>query len=97
MQNLELNCGEFEKYLIEKIDRSLFDTPGVQYKFKFDNGYGASVIKHYGSYGYELDLWELAVLGPDGDLNYGTSITDDVLGYLTDEEVRETLKQIQEL
>lgn len=33
---------------------------GVRYRFKFDNGYGASVICHMGSYGGKDGLWELA-------------------------------------
>lgn len=66
------------------------------------NHYGASVIKHFGSYGHEADLWELAVMKLNGNngewyLNYDTPITDDVIGELTDEEVRKLLKQIKEL
>ena len=38
---------------------------GVQHTYKFPNGYGASVIRHEGSYGYSQGLWELAVL--DGE------------------------------
>lgn len=97
MVNLNLNCEGFEKYLVGKKDWTMLNTPGIQYQFEFDNEFGASVIKHYGSYGYDADLWELAVYDRDGDLCYSTPITDDVLGYLTDEEVRETLRQIQEL
>lgn len=97
MVNLVLDCGEFEKCQEDCIDRSIYGHPGVQYIFSFANGYGASVVKSSGSYGYEQDLWELAVLDSDGDLEYGTPITDDVLGYLVDEEVRETLANIREL
>lgn len=70
------------------------------HRFKFENGYGASVIKHYGSYGYEEDLFELAVLKFDGGkckLCYDTSITDDVIGYLTNDEVLELLEKIKQL
>lgn len=97
MVNLDLNYEGFEKYLVEKKDRTMYGKPGVQYKFLFNNEFGASVIKCLGNYGYELDLWELAVYDRDGDLCYSTPITDDVLGYLTDDEIRKTLKQIQEL
>ena len=57
--------------------------------FRFENGYGASVQSHKGNYGYKSDLWELAVIiflsddPHDFDLVYNTSITDDVLGWLT--------------
>lgn len=94
--NLNLNLGEFEDNLIKK--KSVFD--GVQYLFRFPNDYGASVVKHYGSYGHDRDLWELAVLVFDGDmweLTYDTEITDDVEGYLTDQDVLELLERIRNL
>ena len=60
---------------------------GYLYKIKYPNGYGASIIKRpFISYGGERDLWELAVL-KGNDLCYDTPITDDVLGWLTEEEV----------
>jgi hypothetical protein len=69
---------------------------GVQKIYEFDNGYGASVIRHQGSYGFSKGLWELAVLHY-GDLCYHTHITDDVIGHLTETEVDKYLKQIEEL
>ena len=35
---------------------------GYHYVVRYPNGYGASIIKHFGSYGVEWDLWEVAVL-----------------------------------
>jgi hypothetical protein len=70
---------------------------GIQYHFKADNGYGASIVKHDFSYGGKSGLWELAVIGKDGHLCYDTPITNDVLGWLTDEEVNNTLQQIVDL
>jgi len=73
---------------------------GVQGLAFFPNGYGVSVVKHKFSYGYHDDLWELAVLRGKFDkyeLAYDTPITDDVLGYLTDEAVDDVMRQIQEL
>ena len=69
---------------------------GVQKVYEFDNGYGASVIRHRGSYGFAQGKWELAVL-QGGDLCYSTPITEDVIGYLTWSEVQTYLKQIKEL
>jgi hypothetical protein len=69
---------------------------GVQKVYEFDNGYGASVIMHQGSYGYSKGLWELAVL-ENGELCYDTSITHDVIGHLTEAKVNKYLKQIKEL
>ena len=93
--NLILNHEGFDNCLVK---RTLFN--GIQYIFKFENGYGASVVKHFGSYGHDKGLWELAVLKFDGDewhLCYDTEITDDVIRYLTDEEVRELLGDIKVL
>jgi hypothetical protein len=69
---------------------------GIQAVIDFDNGYGASVICTSFSYGGTLGLYELAVLH-DGEITYDTPITGDVMGYLTEDEVTELLKQIQEL
>jgi len=69
---------------------------GVQYLFKADNGYGASIVRHSFSYGGPQGLWELAVLKGE-HLCYDTDITDDVLGYLTEEEVNNLLVRIANL
>lgn len=70
---------------------------GVHGSIMFDNGYGASVVRHSFSYGGKSGLYELAVLDKNGDLIYDTPITDDVIGYLTPEEVTEVLIKIQDL
>lgn len=62
------------------------DAGGIAYRIHYPNGYGASIIKSSSSYGGELDLWEVAVL-KDDELCYDTPLTDDVVGYLTEEEV----------
>lgn len=75
---------------------------GKQTLHKFPNGYGASVIDG-GTYCYGADqgLKELAVIkfyeGDKWHLCYETDITDDVLGYLTDEDVADLLVQIEAL
>ena len=69
---------------------------GVQKVYQFPNGYGASVIKHKGSYGYKKGLWELAVLN-EGELCYDTDISNDVIGHLNDPEVDNILGQIARL
>lgn len=76
--------------LIEKTD--LYD--GMQLTYKFDNGYGASVIKHDFSHGGKKGLYELAVLDKDGGLCYDTPITEDVIGHLTMGEVENLLAEI---
>jgi len=63
---------------------------------EFDNGYGASILCASFSYGGKNGLYELAVL-KDGDLCYTTHITNDVLGWLNEDDVNEILLQIQNL
>ena len=70
---------------------------GVQAIIKFDNGYGASIVRHNFSYGHEQGLYELGVLDSDGALTYDTPVTEDVLGYLSEDDVTDALRQIQEL
>ena len=82
----------FSKY--KTITRDFYG--GIQKEYKFDNGYGASVVCHFGSYGGDIGLWELAVT-LYGILCYDTSITNDVMGHLSTEEVNKNLKAIKEL
>ena len=74
---------------------------GIQSIVKFENNYGASVVKHEYSYGGKQGLYELAVIkydeSDDLDICYDTPITDDVLGYLTEDDVTDYLTQIEQL
>jgi hypothetical protein len=63
----------------------------------FGNGFGASIVSHNYSYGGKNGLYEIAVLDKTGEIRYDTSITNDVLGYLTENEVIETLEKIEKL
>lgn len=65
---------------------------GNQARMEFDNGYGVSVI-NYG-YGRDEGLYELAIMRDDG-LCYDTPITNDVLGYLTEEDVTKYMRLVQ--
>ncbi len=60
----------------------------------FKNGYAASLIDT--GYGSNSGLYEIAVIFDDAVV-YDTSITDDVLGFLTGEEVVLWLRRISEL
>ena len=73
-----------------------------KYEITDDYGYDASVIKHYGSYGYAEDLFELAVLEFFSDelwgkLTYNTPIANNVIGHLTNDEVLKLLDRIMNL
>ena len=87
---------KFEDLEFEKIEDDPFQT-GVKSRMVFENGYGVSVVSHTHSYGGRKGLFEVAVLGKDGDISYDTPVTDDVIGYLNPEEVTDTMKQVQEL
>ena len=69
--------------------------PNGTFYITFDNGYGASVVRSEFTYGGREGLYELAVFGKDGHISYDTPITNDVLGYLKEEEVTKILEQIQ--
>lgn len=76
---------------------------GIQKIYRFDNGFGASVVKSQFSYGGDENMWELAVIYFNNDdseefeLTYETPITNDVIGNLSDEEVEEKLSEIKAL
>ena len=70
---------------------------GKKSRMHFDNGYGVSVVSHSYSYGGRDGLFEIAVLDKDGELTYDTPVTNDVIGYLTEEEVSGVMKEVQSL
>ena len=70
---------------------------GKKARMHFDNGYGVSVVSHSYSYGGRDGLYEVAVLDSDDNLTYDTPVTNDVIGYLTEEDVTDVMKQVQDL
>lgn len=103
-KNFKLNYEGFEEFMIDGEPNERLG--GAHYIFKFPNGYGASVIKHIGSYGFRQDLWELAAIkfygltermhDPDGwHLWYIEKLDLCIEGYLTDERVRKLLGDIK--
>lgn len=80
---------------LEFIDKDIV-VPSQMAKLEFDNGYGVSVITGYGAYGSTNAPYELAIL-KHGSLCYDTKITNDVIGYLTPDDVTDYMKQVQEL
>jgi hypothetical protein len=70
---------------------------GKKSRMHFDNGYGVSVVSHSHSYGGSKGLYEIAVLDSENNLTYNTSVTNDVIGYLTEQDVTDVMKQVQEL
>jgi hypothetical protein len=98
------------KIIIKKYNKTTFEelefkatefNNGIQAIVKFENNYGASIVKHDYSYGGKTGLYELAVLKYDEnnnwDLCYDTPVTSDVLGYLNEADITRYLKQIEQL
>jgi hypothetical protein len=84
-----------DDYDFELDCKAVFDiSDGMGYRFYFDNGYGASVIKHEFSYGSENDLFEVAEL-IQGKHGYVLNDKVDIVGYLDNDEVLELLDQIK--
>jgi hypothetical protein len=90
------------------VKESNYNEPfGTQRLYKFENNYGASVVRFgwrkgigYASYTSNENEWELAIIrwkGDDFELDYKTEIADDVLGHLTENEVEKVLKDISKL
>jgi len=86
----------WEKYR-DFLQDTKYINDGVQHVYKFENGYGASVVKHDYSYGGKSGLWEIAVLDSDDELCYHTPITQDVIGYLAWKKVELYLEEIKQL
>jgi len=66
----------------------------------FPNWYGISIIRWQGTYGAEEWLYEIAVLkGTEKQcgLCYDTPITDDVIWYLSEEQVLDYITQVEAL
>jgi hypothetical protein len=86
---------KFEDLEFIKLDDGFMK--GVQCRMMFENGFGVSVVSHTYSYGGKDGLFEVAVLGKDGNLTYDTPVTNDVVGYLNPDEVTEIIEQVQNL
>ena len=71
---------------------------GIQRLYRFDNGYGASVIQHKNSYGSDQGLWELALIKFEDyntyKLVYDTETFCDVIGHLEESEIEPLLVRI---
>jgi hypothetical protein len=73
---------------------------GVQAIQFFPNGYGVSVVRFPGSYGYEHDLYEVAILkgtSENWSITYDTPITSDVLGHRDERDVEIIMEEVETL
>jgi len=84
---------------------SNYPDTGIAARHFFPNGYGVSVVQFTtpygsGSYGAEEGLYELAVIKgveENWEICYDTEITNDVIGYLTEDQVSEVLMKVKAL
>lgn len=73
---------------------------GIQAIHIFPNGYGISVVKFPGSYGYEQGLYEVAVIKgveENWEICCDTPITDDVIGHLNEVNVENIMEEVVKL
>jgi hypothetical protein len=68
---------------------------GIGARHVFENGYG--VVRHGGSYGGPNGFYEVAVLAWDGSLCYDTPVTNDVLGWLSEDGVADIMQKVEAL
>lgn len=71
---------------------------GTTARMFFDNGFGVSVVSGHLFYCTEEAPYEVAVLkGTEENfrLCYDTDITDDVIGYNTEDDVTEIMKKFR--
>ena len=66
-------------------------------KVFFENGWGVSVVRHERSYGGAEGLFEVAVIDHDGEIQYDSGITRDVIGWLDYRGVADVMVQVKEL
>lgn len=103
---------DLKKYLYKEKDRTNKDTEvlsrtfkrenfDMQWIFKFNNNYGVSVIKSCcGSWGFDDDLFELAVIRFNTEDEFYVTDIGDIetpIGYLSNSDVMELLYRIKEL
>ena len=94
-----VKTGIFERRTIPFKDLEFNPHPigGIFARMMFDNGYGVSVVKTPYSYGGDRGKYELAVLNSQGEITYETPITDDVLGYLNENDVTHYMEEVQKI
>ena len=96
--NLTRQTNNFDTTIFEELNFQNHPMGiGKQCIVQYPNGYGASIVQSQYTYGGDRGLYELAVFGKDGNITYETPITDDVLGYLTEQDIEETLIKIKNL
>lgn len=68
----------------------------IEYRYRFPNGFGASVARNCFTGGHEMELFEVAVM-KGGALYYKTEVTHDVIGCCDADDVGRVLRAIASL
>ncbi|EAC8315008.1 hypothetical protein Y426_13675 [Listeria monocytogenes] len=83
---------EFKEYAIKNKNENFFNK---QILYKFPNNYGASVVS--GPFTYGLELAVIFFSNENWDIDYDTPVTNDVLGRLNKESLKQALEDIYNL
>ncbi|EKN1156387.1 hypothetical protein JJO08_13940 [Listeria monocytogenes] len=83
---------EFKEYAINNKNENFFNE---QILYKFPNNYRASVVS--GPFTYGLELAVIFFSNENWDIDYDTPITNDVLGHLNKESLKQALEDIYNL
>lgn len=100
-QSFDFDFKDLQPFVIDTIQTPF--PKGIQYLLRFENGFGASVIKNKYSYGSRDELWEVAFIRfADDDETYDVlppcpknPRLSEPVGYLTQEGVLQLLKEIR--
>ncbi|MBF2681392.1 hypothetical protein [Listeria innocua] len=87
-------ANEYKEYILDHKKKNQFESEQTIYRFK--NGYGASVIKEYMGPGVKLAVIQFTN-DKNWELEYSTSVTNDVLRNLTHERLVEKLEEIKQM
>ncbi|EKP0324054.1 hypothetical protein AAF803_000495 [Listeria monocytogenes] len=83
---------EFKEYAINNKNENVFNK---QILYKFPNNYGASVVS--GPFTYGLELAVIFFSNENWDIDCDTPVTNDVLGHLNKESLKQALEDIYNL
>ncbi len=89
-----------EQYTFDDLKFKAHPLGGKQALLFFPNGYGVSVVIGPLFYSNNVDTYEVAIVKGNRDkydLTYSTPITNDVLGYLTKDDVTRIINEVQSL
>ena len=86
---------KFETHHSSKSGISKF-SESKQATMDFNNGYGVSVLVGSAFYSNGIDSYELAIT-LNGDLCYTSGISDNVMAYISKEEVTRVMIEVQKL